>query len=338
MTSSRLRAISWLGAACVACALCTQQAAAQPSAADLETARALYKEGKALREQGQVREAREKLKAAHALGQTPITGMELAKAHAALGELVEAREACLGIARIPVAADETDRSAAARAEAAQLAELLKPRIPAVVIRVPGGHAVPTVVVDGQPIPVAALGQQRKVNPGRHDITATFADGRQSRVLVELREGETAEVNVPLPPPGAPVVGTVPPPASTSSPPEATAAPRAVRRGGLPAYGWAGFSIAIAGLAVGSVTGMLSMSKSKDLENSCPDHQCPPQSHADLDDAKKLGTISNVAFGAGAIGLILGITGAVVGTDKPAPTSAFVSPWIGPGSAGLKGAF
>jgi hypothetical protein len=319
--------------------LCTQHAAAQPSAADLETARTLYKEGKALREEGKVREAREKLKAAHALGQTPITGLELAKTQAALGELVEAREVCMGIARIPVAPDETDRSAAARTEAAQLAEALKPRIPALVIRVPGGQAIPHVVVDGQPIPVAALGQLRKVNPGRHDVTTTFADGRQSRVLVDVKEGETAEVNVPLPPPGAPVVA--PPPAVTAEP---TAQPTDQpvvahpHKGGLPGYAWAGFSIAIAGLAVGGVTGMLSFTKSKDLETSCPNHQCPPQSHTDLDDAKKLGTISNVAFGAGAIGLILGITGAIVGTDKPAPSTARVSGWIGPGSFGLKGAF
>jgi hypothetical protein len=320
--------------------LWSSQVAAQPSAADLETARALYKEGRTLREEGKMQEAREKLKAAHALGQTPITGLELARTHAALGEMVEAREVCLGIARIPVAPDETDRSVAARAEAAQLAETLKPRIPSLVIRVPAGQGQPpTVVVDGQPIPVAALGQLRKVNPGRHDVVATFSDGGQSRVMVEVREGETAEVGVALPPPGAPALAVTPQPYAPQPPSAVAPAPEPApgsRR--LPGYAWAGFSIATAGFVVGSVSGLLAIAKSKDLETACPNHQCPAQSHADLDNGKNWGTVSNVAFGSAAIGLVLGIAGAIAGSGKPATTSASMNPWIGPSSVGLKGAF
>src|SRR5512143_1729383 len=93
--------------------------AANPSAEDFATARALYKEGKDLRAAGDLKGALEKLKAAHALGHTPITGIELARTQVQLGLLVEARETCLGVARLAVESDETGRSADARKDAAK---------------------------------------------------------------------------------------------------------------------------------------------------------------------------------------------------------------------------
>src|SRR5262249_44422469 len=112
-------------------------AQAQPTAADLETARALFREGQELRARGELSEANDKPRAAHAAGRTPITGLELARTHEMLGQLVEAREVALDVARIPVASDETERSAEARAQAAQLADALRPRIPDLTVRVTG---------------------------------------------------------------------------------------------------------------------------------------------------------------------------------------------------------
>ena len=63
---------------------------AEPTAEDLASARELFKEGRALREKGDLPKALEKLRAAHALGQTPITGLELARTYVLVGRLVEA--------------------------------------------------------------------------------------------------------------------------------------------------------------------------------------------------------------------------------------------------------
>jgi hypothetical protein len=146
-----------------------------------------------------------------------------------------------------------------------------------------------------------------------------------------------EVQIPLPSPGSPAVLTpAPQPVPSESPPLTLTPPP--RRGGLPAYAWVGFSIAAGGFVVGSVSGLASFSKSKDLEASCPEHQCPQGSHGELDTARALGTVSNVAFGVGAIGLILGVTGAIVGRGDKATTSTAMTPWVGPTSVGLKGAF
>ena len=64
----------------------------EPSAADAETALALYKTGKQMRDSGDAKGALEKLRAAYALVETPIIALELGRTYAALGKLVEARE------------------------------------------------------------------------------------------------------------------------------------------------------------------------------------------------------------------------------------------------------
>src|SRR4051812_21621751 len=122
-------------AAVFALTLSTHALAGNPSAQDFATARALYKEGKDLRAAGDLKGALEKLTAAHTLGRTPLTGIELARVEVQLGLLVEAREVCLGIARLAVEPDETSRSVEARKDAAQLAEELRPRISSLRVKV-----------------------------------------------------------------------------------------------------------------------------------------------------------------------------------------------------------
>ena len=80
---------------------------AEPTASDLETARELYKEGRALRDKNDLKAALEKFKGAHALASTPVTGLELGRTHMLLTELVEAREAFLSVAKIPFADKES---------------------------------------------------------------------------------------------------------------------------------------------------------------------------------------------------------------------------------------
>jgi hypothetical protein len=170
------------------------------SAADLETARSLFREGRDLRAKGDLLGALEKLKAAHAAGRTPITGMELARTHAMVGQLVEAREVALDVARIPVAPDETERSAEARTEAAHLAENLRARIPTLTVHVTGAPAgaVPEVFVDGEELPAALIGEPRKLDPGAHVIAVRAPDGATAMSRATLAEGEAQEVAIAYP--------------------------------------------------------------------------------------------------------------------------------------------
>ena len=131
MTSSSRAASLCLLAAFVLAGVAHAQR--EPTPADLETARDLYKQGRDLEKKGDLKGALEKLRAAHAVGRTPLTAIELARVEVQLGMVVEAREVCLGVARMPVASDESARSATARKDAAKLAEDLKAKVATVIV-------------------------------------------------------------------------------------------------------------------------------------------------------------------------------------------------------------
>lgn len=324
-------------------------ALAQKSAADIESARQLYNQGLELRDKGDLKGAIEKFKAAHALGGTPITGIELCKAHAGLHQPVEAREVCLGVARIPPLAGETQRSADARSEAARVAEEVKPRIAQVRIKltgVPQGRE-PTVTVDGTAVPPAALGEPRSVNPGQHTIMAKIGTGPEAKSSVDLREGETKEIVLPVQAPPnepPPPVGYVP---AGGYPPGSYPPPR--REGGGPnAAVITGFTIGGIGLVMGTVGGVIALNGKSELETKCGNLKiCGPDEHDDLDSAMRAGAISTAGFVIAGVGLVIGVIGlatsgssrtGLVDAPKPKPKAASVTPDLGPGGMGLHGTF
>jgi hypothetical protein len=338
MTSSR-RTLAALAFVSVMSAIgsMTGVAHAQPSAADLETARTLNKEGKELRARGDLQGALVKLRAAHELGKTPITGIELAKTQVMLGQLVEARETCLGIARVPIAGDETERSSTARDDAAKLAEEVRPRIATVVIKLTGVPAgkLPTLLVDRIPVAASQVGEARKVNPGKHEIAAKQGQGAEATAIVEVNEAETKEVVLEVPP--EPAIAEAPPGPGGPQPPPGPATEM------RPRYGIAvgGFVIAGAGLIVGTATGFAVLSKKDTLEGDCPNHECGTRYRDDLDSARTLATVSTVAFVLGGIGVGVGLYGLLSKTEhvkEAAKNKPHVTPWIGAGSLGVNGAF
>ena len=318
---------------------------AQRSATDIETARQLYNQGIELRDRGDMRGALEKLRAAHALGNTPITGLELCKTHAALAQPVEAREVCLGVGRIPPLAGETPRSQEARNEAAHVAEEMRPRISIVrlhIMGVPPGRE-PIVLVDGAPVPLAALGEARALNPGKHDVSARIGNGPETRSQVDLAPGESKDITLPVTAPAqdAPPVQTYPPQGGGERPP-----PRE-RSNGLQT---AGFIIGGIGVGVGAVTGIVALSDKSDLDKKCTDKICGVSEHDSLDSAKRWGNVSTAFFIVGGVGVLIGLY-ATLNAPKstasaPAPLlpktavarSVTVTPDFGPAGMGFHGAF
>ncbi|MCA9586008.1 MAG: hypothetical protein KC657_11680 [Myxococcales bacterium] len=318
---------------------------AQRNAADVETAREAYRQGLKMREAGDLRGALEKFRAAHALAKTPITGLELCKSHAALAQPVEAREVCLGVSRIPPSSEETARSAEARAEAAKIAEEVKPKIGSIVVvlqGVPPGRT-PTVTIDGRAVPPAALSEPRSVNPGTHEIVARIETGPEARSTVETREGEGRRVELtvvapaapPPPPPGGPAVppgwqgGTEPPPKKKSP---------------LVSIG---LGVAVVGGAAGLITGFVALNGKSSLDNRCVDNKCGPAEHSALDSARTFGTLATVSFviaGAGGALALVGLatspssTGAAPSKARTATLAPQVHPYLGLGSAGVHGSF
>jgi len=338
MTSSS-RVALLLGLGLVAIAPC-RRAAAQaslPSAQELETARWLYKQGKELRASGDLRGALEKFQAAHALGNTPVTGIELARTYVMVGRIVEAREVCLHIARMPVASDETEKSAEARTEAFRLADDLKPRIPTLVVKIGGLAAgeIAHVSIDGAVVPEAAMNEPQKVNPGKHSVVARAGEGpsaREAGGAAEVAEGGSAEIELTMP---APVPVASPP---SPSPPASPARPVS---DSLPPVAKVGFVTVLASGGAGVVAGLVAMSKRSQLNSAC-NHKLCDDSRGGTDDlaaAYAWATAANVAFGVAGAGLVAAVAG-LLSWDRPAQQQggAGVTPWIGPGTAGIHGRF
>jgi hypothetical protein len=307
---------------------------AEPSASDMESARQLFKEANDLRDAGNDRDALTKYKAAHALGATPITGLELGRAHVRLHELVEARAVLLGVERISVKPNESARVTKARADSAALAQDLAARIPTLILDIRGipEGAVASVKVDGFDVPAEALSAPRRVNPGQHVIEANLPDGPVAHSSVDLAESESKTVTLMVEPaapaPAAPAPNPEPTPAAAQPAPIAarptepapvaatpTAAPppnssERAQEHSSSALPYVLGGVAVVGLAAGTIFGLNAAAADKTMDEHCDRIQkrCDAEGIQAMNDGRSAATLSTIAFavgiGAGAGAIVL----------------------------------
>jgi hypothetical protein len=322
----------------LATTLATAPALAVPTAAQRETARRLMDEGKERTRAGEKERALEAYRKAHDLMKVPSTGIALAKAHLALGQLIEARDVALEVVRMPRDNGEPPVFEKARKEAKELDVSIKPRIPTVRIVVKGGPAT-RVNVDGGEVAPLLLGEPVAMNPGKHAVSAKNADGVEKRADVELAERDAKQVELVLPVPNPAVVVAQPPPTVVTQP---VATGGGERTTGASVLVFGGFGLAVAGLAVGGITGALTLSKAGSVKVQCENDICDPKAKSDLDSAGTLATISTIGFAVGGAGLVLGVVGLLLPRTKAETalqsTERRAAVWIGPGSMGVRGSF
>ena len=319
--------------ACAFPAVFPSVAHAEASAADKETARRLMAEARDKRTANDLKGALASFQAADALMKVPTTGMEVARTQVSMSLLVEARDTALRVARSQPEGDEPPPFTRAREEARQLSEDLVKKIPTITVTVAGVDpgAAAQVSVDGANVPVASLGMPRTVNPGHHTI-AGVAGTKQAKVELEIGEAQHQDVKLELVASAAPVVVKPPPP----PPPETSS-------GGIgkPLF-IGGVVVTGAGVLLGGITGVMSLSKTSTVKDNCKGNTCPASQQSNIDSASSLATISTIGFvvaGAGAAAAVVGlILWSGEGKAEAHSGAASFSPWIGPGSAGLRGSF
>ncbi len=296
--------------------LATFEAHAEPTAQEKETARALMDRGDDSFEKKSYTAALEAYAGAHAIMRVPTTALEVAKAHEALGNLVEARDALLEAIRFPKSPNEPKAYTEARAEAEKHATALGDRIPSIVIQLQGlpQGTQPRITVDRVSLPPAAALLPIKVNPGRHVVVVSSDATHDARKDVDVVEHQNVTVPIAL---SARPASERPAPVEPST---TTSSGSPLRTVGLITGG-----VGLAGLAVGTIFGLQASKKQDDA--SCPGNVCKDEASAGtLRSANDAATISTIGFVAGGVLAAGGITLWLLGSGRSSKTASVrVSP-------------
>ncbi len=303
-------------------------------------------EARDLQDRKDLKGALQRFQQADDIMHVPTTGLEVARVQVALGQLVEARDTLARVARYHLGKHDPPVFRDARTRAQTLDDELAVRVPGLKIlaRAPAGADV-NVTVDDVAVPV--LGVVRKTNPGHHVIVATTDTGGRARKEVDLVEKQNLEVTLVIEGGTAPLVplpGTTEPqaPLPEAAPVQGTTEPP--KRGPSRLLVYSGLGLVVIGVGVGTVTGIIELSKKSSLEQSCANHQCPPSAYSDYDTANTMATISTIGFIGAGVGAAVTVVGLLVrtGPAQPSPSTASskvsVSPWLGLGAAGVRGQF
>ena len=315
--------------------LCSGSALADPSAADRATARSLAGEGYQALQTKDYSAAADRFGRADALVHAPTLMIDWARALVGLGKFVEAQERYEQIIREGVDAKAPKSWQKALSDAGTELAALKPRLAWVTITVSGSNEA-RVTIDGAPVPPAAIGVRRAINPGERALRVVARGYLAQKRALELAEGSDTRADFTLQPD--------PDQQAAASTMLDSAAPLAKptdtpRRSPVPMY--VAFGVGGAGLVVGGVTGALALSKRSSLSKSCDSAgKCPSTESDTLSSYHALGTISGVGFAVGLAGVGAGTALWFLNRTSPAPATQGLSvhPYVGLASVGAVGSF
>jgi hypothetical protein len=343
-----LKAVPFLFAA-----LWAAPAEAQTSSADIAAAQALFDAGKQAMSRHDYAVACPKLAESFRLDPAGGTAFALALCHEADGKTASAWadfNQALAIARRD---HRTERETAAQEHIAALEKRL------VKLNIVVKEDVPSLEIrrDGSPVGRAQWGTAVPVDPGTHAFEARADKKKPLRLDVATgAEGSTVDVVIPplvddtsaaTPPPPPPPTATAtqsaqpppPPPPNGNQmkqppPPETPPEQADSRRTWVYVAG----GIGVAGLATGTVTGLIGMAKWSDAHKACPNNTCTKAS--DQSNGKEAGTFADVA----SVGFIVGGVGVIAATalfltapsaPEPKKSGALnVTPIVSPTSVGI----
>jgi hypothetical protein len=277
--------------------------------------------------------ANDKLGRAFEILRAPSLGLWSARALVEVGKWVEASERYLAVSRSDVRGGDAKVQDQAKADAAKEREALLPRIPSLTVEAPEAPADASFALDGVPFVPALLSVKQPANPGRHVIEARSGEFL-IRKEVTLREGhdQTLLLDFSQAPRGSAPASSRParvPPADGRP-----AVGREVPARGLPAGFWVSIAVAAAGVVTGGVSAGLAAGKRSGLD--CSGTVCAPQHEDEVRSHNTLLTVSTVGFVVAGVGAT-GATIFVLSRPKQGG-QAHVSPYLGPASLGVLGAF
>jgi hypothetical protein len=301
-------------------------AALAQTAADDATrvaARGLAQRGLDAYDAGAYEDAAKQLGSAFAAVKIPSVGLWLARSLVKTGRLVEASERYGEVTRLKIdPGQDADTQERAKKEAATEQQALLPRIPTLSTEIVGADpAAVEVMVDGAKIPSTLVSTPWPVDPGQHRVVAKLGP-QEVTEEVSVAEGEQRSVTLRF----------SPDPAPAAPGPEDQGVPSGSWQR---TAGWVGIGVGGVGVLVGSITGLMALSRHSSLGEKCPDDRCGSAYYDDADAINSLRTVSTVGFIVGGVGAAAGVT---LLLTAPKSDRGNVAAWVGLGSAGLRGSF
>lgn len=301
--------------------------AAEPTAGDKETSRALYAQGM------QALDAHDYAAAERACGgvvklvPVPPGALCWGKALEGLGKLVESRDAYLAAAHYPSKPDEPSVFTTARDEGQAAADRVEKRIATLVLDISGvkDGARLRVTIDDVAIASGMARLPRRVNPGHHVVLVASPGYRTARLEVVSGEGQESQVKVALSPTEA------------GAEPAKPAAPSATAPSKVPAF--IAFGVGGVGLIVGSIFGVVALGDASGLksQSGCPSN-CPPSAQSQIDSLHAAQWASDIGLGLGVVGLGVGAALFVTSHAPEGAPSTALRFELGPGAVVLHGGF
>jgi hypothetical protein len=306
------------------------EAGAQPTAAEVAIAEGLFETARSLMNAGKVSEACPKLAESQRLDPRLGTLLNLAACHELEGRTASAWAEYGDAAVRAERAGQQERVKLARDQASKL----EARLSRLVIRVaPEDGSDVEIRIDGARLGAATLDVPIPVDPGSRTIEIRAPGKRLWSTSVVVQPGPaTATVNAPPLEREAPVHPSAPAasprePAPSAPPPQTTTDATS----GRTIAAVTAFVVGAGSIGVGSVFGVLAISKESDADTICPGHACSTQDGIDQHEgAARAGTISTVLFGVGiaaiATGAALLLTAPSPALDKPKAATACGVAW------------
>ena len=317
-------------------------AAARSEESVLSAARQLGREGLELNDEGDFAGASEKLEQAYGALQVPTLGLWSARSLARIGKLVEASGRYLEVTRMELPKDASEVVVAAKESAVTEKKELATRIPKLTLRLADGPVGDTSIrLDETEILPAMIGVPIPVNPGAHQYRVRRGARETSgEFTLKERESRVVELALELEPSRAGVTKSNAAPAGGE--PSGAGAPTVDRGAGAGSWrrttGFVALGVGAAGLATGIGFDVLAMRRKSDLEESglCEGNRCATAPGDDLARHTSNRVSSTVGFVVGGVAAAAGTVLIVTAPHSAADTA--LRPWVGFGSAGVRGRF
>jgi hypothetical protein len=305
------------------------------SVSDQAAAEALFKQARDLMAGGDYAQACPKLAESERLDPSAGTMLNLASCYEKNGQLASAWVTFKGAATAAQRANEPERAKLARARAAKL----EPRLPTLTITVAAGADLPDLVVtrDDQKVGRAEWGTPIPIDPGAHAVEASAAGHKTWQTQARV-DGPGAKASVEIPPlatdsnRAAPAVEAAPAPAPSPPPPSRPppSSPGSTQR----VVGVVVAGLGVAGVAAGSVFGVIAKSHESDATPHCSGSECDAVGITALNQAHDAATVSTIGFVAGGAAIAGGVVIYLVAPRGSPGTGLFLAPGAAGSVAGL----